>query len=189
MSCSPPYHIIIAEDQLIVAEALSVLLQQDSDFKVMAIAENGEKLLQLLNEKLPHLILLDLNMPIVDGIEACQQVRQKFPGIVVVALTSYDDNKVRHRVKAAGAAGMFIGPLYPLSLSYLLELSPWGWFFAVGGMGAALFPWLTGVVSAHFHSLRYGLMVPCVTGVAMAALNWRIFRGRQTADTTLTVSS
>src|ERR1017187_10467773 len=106
MSCSPPYHIIIAEDQLIVAEGLSVLLQQDSDFKVMAIAENGEKLLQLLNEKLPHLILLDLNMPIVDGIEACQQVRQKFPGIVVVALTSYDDNKVRHRVKAAGAAGM-----------------------------------------------------------------------------------
>jgi fucose permease len=55
-------------------------------------------------------------------------------------------------------------------------------------MGAALFPWLTGVVSAHFHSLRYGLMVPCVTGVAMAALNWLIFRGRQTADTTHTVS-
>jgi MFS family permease len=89
---------------------------------------------------------------------------------------------------AAGVAGMFIGPLYPLSLSYLLEFSPWGWFFAVGGMGAALFPWLTGVVSAHFHSLRYGLMVPCVTGVAMAALNWLIFRGRQTADTTHTVS-
>ena len=74
---------------------------------------------------------------------------------------------------AAGAAGVFIGPLYPISLSYLLELSPWGWFFAVAGMGAALFPWITGLVSAHFHSLRYGLMVPCFTGVAMAALNWR----------------
>jgi len=88
---------------------------------------------------------------------------------------------------AAGAAGVFIGPLYPLSLSYLLELSPWGWFFAVGGMGAALFPWITGLVSAHFHSLRYGLMVPCVTGVAMAALTWLIFRGRQTANATHTV--
>ncbi|MGB3628389.1 MAG: hypothetical protein WBA18_02760, partial [Terracidiphilus sp.] len=84
---------------------------------------------------------------------------------------------------AAGAAGMFIGPLYPLSLSYLLELSPWGWFFAVGGMGAALFPWITGLVSAHFHSLRYGLVVPCLTGVAMAVLNWLIFRNLQTADT------
>jgi MFS transporter, FHS family, glucose/mannose:H+ symporter len=84
---------------------------------------------------------------------------------------------------AAGAAGIFIGPLYPLSLSYLLELSPRGWFFAMGGMGAALFPWLTGLVSAHLHSLRYGLMVPCITGVAMVALNWRIFRGWQLTDT------
>jgi MFS family permease len=88
---------------------------------------------------------------------------------------------------AAGAAGVFIGPLYPLSLSYLLELSPRGWFFAMGGMGAALFPWITGLVSTHFHSLRYGLMVPCLTGVAMAALSWLIFRGRQTADATHTV--
>jgi MFS transporter, FHS family, glucose/mannose:H+ symporter len=71
---------------------------------------------------------------------------------------------------AAGAAGVFIGPLYPLSLSYLLELSPWGWFFAVGGMGAALFPWFTGLISAHFHSLRLGLMVPCVAGFGMIGL-------------------
>jgi MFS family permease len=80
---------------------------------------------------------------------------------------------------AAGAAGVFIGPLYPLSLSYLLEISPWGWFFAVGGMGAALFPWLTGLVSAHFHSLRYGLTVPCAVGLTMAVLNWLIFRSMQ----------
>ncbi len=85
---------------------------------------------------------------------------------------------------AAAVAGMSIGPLYPLSLSYLLELSPWGWFFAVSGMGGALFPWITGLVSTHFHSLRYGLMVPCVAGVVMAALNWLIFRGRQTAIAT-----
>jgi MFS family permease len=90
---------------------------------------------------------------------------------------------------AAGAAGVFIGPLYPLSLSYLLELSPWGWFFAMSGMSAALFPWITGLVSAHFHSLRYGLMVPCFTGVAMAALNWLIFRGRQSENATHTVVS
>ncbi len=90
---------------------------------------------------------------------------------------------------AAGVAGVFIGPLYPLSLSYLLELSPWGWLFAMGGMGAALFPWITGLVSAHFHSLRYGLMVPCITGVAMAALNWLIFRGRQSETATHSVAS
>lgn len=78
-------------------------------------------------------------------------------------------------VVAAGAAGAFIGPLYPLSLSYLLELSPWGWFFAVGGLGSALFPWITGLVSAHYHSLRYGLVVPCAAGLAMIAITALIF--------------
>jgi FHS family glucose/mannose:H+ symporter-like MFS transporter len=72
---------------------------------------------------------------------------------------------------AAGAVGIFIGPIYPLTLSYLLELSPWGWFFAVGGLGSALFPWITGLVSAHYHSLRYGLVVPCATGLAMIGLS------------------
>lgn len=82
---------------------------------------------------------------------------------------------------AAGAAGVFIGPLYPLVLSYLLELSPWGWFFAVGGMGAAVFPWLTGVVSTHFHSLRYGLSIPCAVGLMMVILNLMIFRDEEAA--------
>lgn len=71
----------------------------------------------------------------------------------------------------AGAAGYFIGPLYPLALSFLMELSPWGWFFASGGMGAATFPWMTGLVSSHFHSLRFGLVVPCAAGVMMIAIN------------------
>jgi fucose permease len=76
---------------------------------------------------------------------------------------------------AAGAAGAFIGPLYPLALSYLLELSPLGWFFAVGGLGAALFPWITGLVSAHYHSLRYGLVVPCAAGLVMIGISALMF--------------
>jgi FHS family glucose/mannose:H+ symporter-like MFS transporter len=76
----------------------------------------------------------------------------------------------------AGAAGYFIGPLYPLALSHLMELSPWGWFFAAGGMGAAAFPWMTGLVSNHFHSLRYGLAVPCAAGAMMIAINLLLSR-------------
>jgi MFS transporter, FHS family, glucose/mannose:H+ symporter len=77
---------------------------------------------------------------------------------------------------AAWLAGAFVGPLYPLSLSFLLEFSPWGWFFSVGGLGAALFPWITGLISTHFHSLRVGLVVPCAAGLALIALNELIFR-------------
>jgi MFS transporter, FHS family, glucose/mannose:H+ symporter len=71
----------------------------------------------------------------------------------------------------AGVAGYFVGPLYPLALSFLMELSPRGWFFAAGGIGAAIFPWITGIISDRFHSLRFGLVVPCAAGVVMIVIN------------------
>ena len=73
-------------------------------------------------------------------------------------------------VAVAGLAGLSIGPLYPLVLSYMLERSARGWIFAVGGVGAAVLPWTTGLLSLHFNSLRYGLIAPCAVGLLMAVL-------------------
>jgi len=67
-------------------------------------------------------------------------------------------------------AGLCIGPLYPLVLSFLLERSPRGWIFSVAGVGSAFFPWLTGLFSAHFGSLRFGLMAPCAAALLMIVL-------------------
>lgn len=73
-------------------------------------------------------------------------------------------------LSVAGLAGLSLGPLYPLVLSYMLERSARGWIFAVGGIGAAVLPWITGLLSSHFNSLRYGLIAPCAVGLLMAAL-------------------
>jgi fucose permease len=70
----------------------------------------------------------------------------------------------------AAIAGLCIGPLYPLLLSFLLERSARGWIFAVAGIGAAFFPWLTGLLSSHFNSLRCGLIAPCAAALLMAFL-------------------
>ena len=70
----------------------------------------------------------------------------------------------------AGIAGLSLGPLYPLVISYMLERSARGWIFAVGGIGAAILPWITGLLSTHFNSLRYGLIAPCAVGLLMAVL-------------------
>jgi len=83
-------------------------------------------------------------------------------------------------IAAAGVAGIFTGPLYPILLSYLLERSARGWLFAVAGLGAAFFPWITGLVSAHLNSLRLGLLVPCFGGAVMLAFGALIFRPGQT---------
>jgi MFS transporter, FHS family, glucose/mannose:H+ symporter len=78
---------------------------------------------------------------------------------------------------AAALSGLSVGPLYPLLLSFLLERSPRGWIFAVAGLGSAIFPWLTGLLSGHFGSLRYGLAAPCAAAVSMIALSSGAFPG------------
>ncbi|HTW81778.1 MAG TPA: MFS transporter [Terracidiphilus sp.] len=85
-------------------------------------------------------------------------------------------------IAGAGVAGIFTGPLYPIQLSYLLERSARGWFFAVAGLGAAFFPWITGLVSAHLNSLRLGLLVPCCGASVMLVLTALIFEPAQTEN-------
>ena len=70
----------------------------------------------------------------------------------------------------SGLAGLSIGPLYPLLLSFILERSPRGWIFAAAGLGSAILPWMTGMLSAHCGSLRYGLIVPFAAALLMIVL-------------------
>lgn len=79
---------------------------------------------------------------------------------------------------AAALAGLCMGPLFPLVLALLLSRASRGWIFAVAGAGAAVFPWLTGALSAHFGSLRCGLAAPLVAAVVMALLFPVCFRLR-----------
>jgi fucose permease len=72
---------------------------------------------------------------------------------------------------AAAMAGLCVGPLYPLLLSFLLERSPRGWILGASGTGAALFPWLTGLLSAHYGSLRFGLIAPCGAALLMILIH------------------
>jgi MFS transporter, FHS family, glucose/mannose:H+ symporter len=88
----------------------------------------------------------------------------------------------------AALTGLCIGPLYPLALALLLQRTSRGWIFAMAGMGAAFFPWLTGVSSAHFGSLRYGLLVP-LTAAWMLALLRPVFMPSNTANMSVSATT
>jgi fucose permease len=88
-------------------------------------------------------------------------------GSVALLIAAHNPAVIR---VASGLAGLSIGPLYPLLLSFLLERSSRGWIFAVAGTGSALFPWLTGILSSHYGSLRYGLIAPCGAALLMVVL-------------------
>jgi DNA-binding NarL/FixJ family response regulator len=97
--------ILLAEDHPMTRMGLKLLLQQDPDFAIAAEAENGQQVLTLLEHAPIDLVLMDIGMPTMDGIEATQRLKQRFPGLPVLMLTSKDDPQEVRAAMAAGADG------------------------------------------------------------------------------------
>jgi DNA-binding NarL/FixJ family response regulator len=87
-----PLRIIVADDQASVREGLVVLLDLLPDITVVASAANGQQALELVAEHHPDAILLDLHMPVLDGIGATVRLRAEHPEVAIVVLTTYSDD-------------------------------------------------------------------------------------------------
>ena len=98
-----PLRIVVADDQASVRQGLVVLLGTLPEIEVVASAANGEEAIQLVAEKSPHAILLDLHMPVLDGIEATRRLTEQHPNVAVVILTTYVDDSSVVAALAAGA--------------------------------------------------------------------------------------
>ena len=86
-----PYRILIADDHPLARAAIRSLLEADTAFELVGEAANGKDAFQLCGELHPDLLLLDINMPVWDGIEATRQVKQYYPRVRIVILTVSDD--------------------------------------------------------------------------------------------------
>ena len=98
---SAPLRIVVADDQASVREGLVLLLDGLPDIAVVGAAADGEQALQLVAEHHPDAILLDLHMPVLDGIGATRRLAAEHPGVAVVVLTTFvDDSSVREALQA-----------------------------------------------------------------------------------------
>jgi DNA-binding NarL/FixJ family response regulator len=100
--------IAIADDYKIFREGLKVGLSSDEDLEVMMEADNGEDLLKALEKETPDVILMDLKMPIMDGMEATKEVRKKYPSIKVLVVSMYEDDKFIIHLMENGANGYLL---------------------------------------------------------------------------------
>jgi len=100
--------IAIADDYKIFREGLKVGLSADENFDVLFEADNGEELLKALETTIPDVIIMDLKMPIMDGMEATKEVRKKYPAIKVLVVTMYDDDKFIIHLMENGANGYLL---------------------------------------------------------------------------------
>lgn len=103
-----PIRILIADDHSVVRQGLRMFLALDDDLEVVGEAENGAEALQLAHALNPDVVLMDLLMPVMDGISATERIRRELPDVEVLALTSVlEDNAVIGAVRA-GAVGYLL---------------------------------------------------------------------------------
>jgi NarL family two-component system response regulator LiaR len=91
-----------------VRRGLAAFLQVFDDLELVGEAANGETALQLCAKTLPDVVLMDMVMPEMDGVATTSKVRQQFPSVQVIALTSFKEEKLVHDVLQAGAVGYLL---------------------------------------------------------------------------------
>jgi len=97
--------LMIVDDQGLFREALNTLLSVHSDIQVIGEAGNGEEALRLAAIHHPEIVLMDLRMPVMDGVEATRKMKEMFPNIKVIVLTTFDDDEDVINALRAGAVG------------------------------------------------------------------------------------
>lgn len=100
--------VIICDDQEIVCQGLSTILNSDAQITVIGTAHNGYEVIELVEKNRPDLVLMDLKMPGMNGIHATQKIRQSFPDVQILVLTTYDDDEWLFDAIKAGASGYLL---------------------------------------------------------------------------------
>lgn len=108
--------ITIAEDHISLSDGLKVFLEQDSNIEVIGNAPNGKEMLEMLQYLKPKVVLTDINMPLMNGVELCKAIKKTHENIKVIALSMYDNPGAIKEMIDAGADG------YVLKISPLTEL-------------------------------------------------------------------
>lgn len=100
---TPPLRILVAEDDESFLEAISLLLEQDDRFVVAGRARNGREAVALAGEVAPDAVVVDIEMPILDGVEATRRLREAAPDLPIVAVSGHDYEERVLEIRQAGA--------------------------------------------------------------------------------------
>ncbi len=97
--------IMLADDHPLLRQALRSVLEKQSDFEIIAEASDGEEAVRLAVELVPNVVIMDIGMPKLNGLEATRQIKAKCPSIAILVLTVHDDSEHILSILEAGASG------------------------------------------------------------------------------------
>jgi len=100
--------VVICDDQAIVREGLELLLKLEKDISVVGLAQDGAEAVELVKKTSPDLVLMDLKMPGLNGVEATRRIHTAYPEVKVLVLTTFDDDEWVFDAIRAGASGYLL---------------------------------------------------------------------------------
>jgi len=131
-----PIRILLVDDQALFREGLNTLLSVQPDFEVVGEASNGEEALRLAVQRQPHVILMDLRMPVLDGVTATRRLRTLLPDCRVIVLTTFDDDEFVFDGLRAGAVGYLLKDVSSDKLFEALRAAARGEYFLLPSITA-----------------------------------------------------
>lgn len=105
---STPIRILVADDHLIVREGLRLILETDEEMQLIGEAVNGKEAVEFASQLNPDVILMDLRMPVLDGLSAIEIIRRQLPRIAIVILTNFNEDEMMVKGLSAGAKGFLL---------------------------------------------------------------------------------
>jgi two-component system response regulator NreC len=126
--------IIVADDHRIVRNGLRTLLNSEPDIEVIAEAENGRKTVHLVRELLPDVVVMDVTMPDLNGIEATRQIVSEFPQVKIIALSIHQHEQFVSGMLMAGASGYLLKDCSVEELTSAIRAATKGEFYLSPGV-------------------------------------------------------
>jgi DNA-binding NarL/FixJ family response regulator len=100
--------IILVDDQHLIRQGLKALLELEPDLQIVGEAENGQNAIDLVQELQPSVVLMDIRMPVMDGVTATKEICQRFPQVNILILTTFDDDTYVSAAIGHGAKGYLL---------------------------------------------------------------------------------
>lgn len=109
--------VLLVDDHLIVLRGLQFYLEKQEQIRIVGLALHGEEALQLIEQELPDVVLMDIQMPVMDGIEATKRITARYPQVKVIILTSFSDQDSIIPAIRSGAVGYQLKDVKPQVLA------------------------------------------------------------------------
>lgn len=163
--------VILADDQELIRESLSFVLNAQADIDMVGIATNGREAIELVRKEKPDVVLMDIRMPEVDGVECTRIIKEAYPQIKVIILTTFDDDEYVFGALRYGASGYLLKGVSVAELANAVREAARG--------GSIIMPGVATKALQMFARMAKGNMQITVTEKQTADLQeneWKIIR-------------